>query len=78
MPESKRLKHRDRVICPTNRKLQNKVFTIQSIPEYNYLRLYQVSEAVLFTKTGTCIQTSINSLFREGDCLEFYKADSEY
>lgn len=78
MSKSQKLRHKDRVICTTNKKLQDKVFTIYSIPEYPYLRLYQTSEYLLFTKTGTCVQTPSNSLFREGDQIEFFKSDTDY
>lgn len=75
---SQKLKHKDRVICNSNKKLHGKVFTIYAIPEYPYLRLFQNNENLLFTKTGTCIQTPRTSLFREGDQLNFYKSDSDY
>lgn len=78
MSRSQNLKHKDRVKCTSNKKLQDKVFTIYQIPEYHYLRLFQMSESLLFTKTGICIQVPVTSLFREGDQLEFHKSDSDY
>lgn len=78
MQKLQRLRHKDRVTCTTNKKLEGKVFTIYAIPEYPYLRLFQMNENLLFTPDGTCIQTPPKSNFRIGDQLNFYRSDSQY
>jgi hypothetical protein len=42
------------------------------------MRLYQVSDSVLFNLEGFCIQSSYKSLFKIGDKLEPYKSNNDY
>lgn len=76
--ESRKLQDKDRVICLTNPLVKNKVFTVQNIPESLYIRLYQVNPNVLFTKKGECVAVNINSCFKVGDRLQFFKSYHEY
>jgi hypothetical protein len=69
--------HKDRVTC-TNPKLKDKVFTVYLNTLDDTMRLYQVSDSVLFNLEGFCIQSSYKSLFKIGDKLEPYKSNNDY
>jgi hypothetical protein len=62
-------------VTTDNPRLDGKVFTIQIIPNENKFRLYQISDQVLFSEEGICIQTNYHqSLFRIGDKLVFHSS----
>jgi hypothetical protein len=75
---SDKLSHRDRVKCLSNSLVKEKTFVIYREPEFSYLRLYQMNPNLLFNLDGVCVQTPLNSVFRIGDTLSFFKSDSQY
>lgn len=78
MSRLRNLKHRDRVKCPNNPKIKDKVFTVQEIPEAHYLKLYQTDDMLLFSRQGICVQAPLQGFFEVGDTLELYKKDTDY
>jgi hypothetical protein len=73
-----KLRHRDRVKCYSNHLVKEKSFTVYQEPEYPYVRLYQMNPNLLFTLDGVCVQVPVNSSFKIGDTLEFFKSDSQF